>query len=327
MTKHSTFLRQPNTTTRTSRPYHNHNHNNNHFMALLSLPNELLLEIASYIPQDESWGLDNLSFFSRVNHHLHGLLTPILHTLIHSQYLLVWAIENDDHYAVALALSLGADINSRYMPEPVDHAVDDVDADDDDTDFDDTDGDDECDGHGTPTHIATRRCSKSPHSHKMYDTLVLLLEAGGRPTPGCLTSAVLADDLGLIKLLVKHGADVSKSFLAGSPLKWAVADERTHAMRLLLELGARAEDASYCLPVMHRALTDTSVEVLRILLEGGAVATMIMGGESIAEAVWNYRFKRGGPKTVEVMEVLQSHGARMPENFRAEVQLFVTQSV
>lgn len=158
----------------------------------------------------------------------------------------------------------------------------------------------------------------------MYDTLVLVLESGGKPTSQCLASAVFADDLGLIELLVEHGADVNKFYLGRSPLMAAAYDERTHVMRLLLEMGASVEDESHYLSVYHRSHTETSIEVLRILLEGGTIGTRLQVGGCMAEVVWNSRFQYGGPMILRVMEMLHGYGARMPLNFRAESQMFVT---
>lgn len=135
-----------------------------------------------------------------------------------------------------------------------------------------------------------------------------------------MTSAVRADDLGLIKLLVEYGADIGGSFLDGSPLCEAVSLGRTHAMRLLLDLGASAEDASYWIPVMRRVNTETSVEVIMILLEGGAVAASMLGGTSAAEALSQYLSGRKVPTDREVIQLLERHGVWMPENMRAEIR-------
>lgn len=260
-------------------------------MPLLSLPNEILFEIGTYTAYynwpHKSWILCDLSSFSRVHSHFHALLTPILHKLVHRQYLLTWAVENDDHYAITLALSLGADINRRCTLELIDHAapvVEDNDAPD--VEVNDAPDVEDNDGYRTPTNIATQRCCRFPHSHEMYDTLVLVLESGGKPTSQCLASAVFADDLGLIELLVEHGADVNKFYLGRSPLMAAAYDERTHVMRLLLEMGASVEDESHYLSVYHRSHTETSIEVLRILLEGGTIGTRLQVGGCMAEVVW-----------------------------------------
>ncbi|KAH0604255.1 uncharacterized protein H6S33_006632 [Morchella sextelata] len=74
---------------------------------LTSLPNELILDIASHLP-----GRD-IARFMRANHHLHTLLLPSLHATIPAaaDSILIWAAHYNDLPAALLALKHNADPN------------------------------------------------------------------------------------------------------------------------------------------------------------------------------------------------------------------------
>lgn len=74
---------------------------------LASLPNEIILEIASYLP-----GRD-INRFMRSNRHLHILLRPALHASIPANDILIWGASYNDLGAVLLALKHNADINTK----------------------------------------------------------------------------------------------------------------------------------------------------------------------------------------------------------------------
>ncbi|RPB11668.1 hypothetical protein P167DRAFT_536580 [Morchella conica CCBAS932] len=75
--------------------------------SLTSLPNELILDIASYLP-----GRD-IARLMRANHHLNTLLLPSLHATIPAaaDSILIWAAHYNDLPAARLALKHNADPN------------------------------------------------------------------------------------------------------------------------------------------------------------------------------------------------------------------------
>lgn len=136
-------------------------------------------------------------------------------------------------------------------------------------------------------------------------------------------SAVVADDLGLIRLLAAHGANLNVRDHAGRyPLSDAATLCRTSVMRLLLELGANANSGSDGKPPLWEVelVLGGSLEAVRILLEAGADATVEFDGASLVEVLWErLGVSCRDQRLVEIIELLGEYGARMPENVAAEV--------
>lgn len=208
-------------------------------MPLLSLPNELLLQIAE--------GLDSVKAtyaFFLTNRRLASLLTPVL---------LDYAIHEDRHCVTALYLAAtNADVKMiRLLLEKG-------------TNIRITDDDE------------IRRSVTDDNVDKL---LKLLLEQGAhsiiqdRPCGG--TALHWAADYGhegVTRLLLERGMNVAVKDLFGrTALQWAAVEGHETIVRLLLENGVDVNGKDYdSVTALHRAAEHGLDNVVRLLLEKGA---------------------------------------------------------
>ena len=99
--------------------------------------------------------------------------------------------------------------------------------------------------------LLTELSKIAPDQHRLnvaaglgqLDRVRSLLNAGVRPTNRSLSSAIRRDDVEIIKMLVKHGADVNEpdNFFHRAPVWHAVDSRNLPALETLLQLGAKPD--------------------------------------------------------------------------------------
>lgn len=286
-------------------------------MSLLSLPNELLRQIAICVAYVDC-GHASLNNFARTNRRLFGLLNGDLHGTINSDYLLHWGIENDKVNTISLALAYGADPNISFKPS---------------TPSDGEFGAD--DDYNAVELAASRRCESKrqwrrdgcppaglalPRKH--LDTLIFLLNSGGKPTPKSLANAIYMEDLDIIRLFAAYGMDLDQRHGRWTVLGFAGCLGRINAMRLLLELGADvncgrdAVDKDENRPPLWAVAVESGAGAapLVVLLEAGAdVQYTEDDGTGFVEALNMRKELRQEDTIEEKIEVLVRYGAKVPD--------------
>lgn len=210
-------------------------------MSLLSLPNELILDISKYLSPKE------LNHLLKSNHRFALLLTPVLHRLalqdINMQTALKWAVNHGHENLVRLLLQMGVDVNDPGWDPTGETAL----------------------------HIAVKLPSR-------LELARILLENGAnvdeedynRRTP-LLLAAGLANEPAVRLLLDYHahpmGGDSGKSYRRVTPLHKAAGGCGASIVALMIERGGdlEVEDEERNQP-LHFAIMAGQVPVVRLLL-------------------------------------------------------------
>ncbi|KAL0639472.1 hypothetical protein Q9L58_001501 [Maublancomyces gigas] len=283
-------------------------------MPLLALPNELLLQIARYLLQPQTCQCDrgyhcdcdphchhippHLSAFSRVNQHLHALLSEYLLATASTSHILFWAIANSRTDTVTLALKCGADPNSPLRPNP--HIT---------TSWL---------MYTTPVELAIsmRVHSVDAKSHALkLETLALLFAAGGTCTADNLIKPTRYGDLDLLTFCLPHLTNIEGTYSQSrSRTLLEIASRRGHveAVKLLIDAGATVNstgehnDPGYYPPLW--VCCQAPIAVLQVLLDAGADPTWRAGhGVSVVQ---NMRERSvGSPMLEEKIALLVRYGA------------------
>lgn len=251
-------------------------------MSLLTLPNELFLQIVPSLLQSSTCRCDHhrhcdcdcpcpcdchchhisahLSAFSRVNHRLHALLAESLLATASTLHILFWAVANTRPDIVALALSRGADPNCPLRQNahvttswpPYTTAVD--------------------------LAISMRVHSVDAPSHALkLQTLALLLAAGGTCTVNELIKPTRYGDLDLLTLCLPQITGIEDTYSGSAPrtlLEIAARRGHVEAAKLLIAAGAPVNstgehnDPGYYPPLW--VCWQAPVATLQVLLDAGA---------------------------------------------------------
>lgn len=282
-------------------------------MPLLSLPNEILFEIASNLPYYHSHDRPTfLALYSliRVNRFLHTLLSPYLISCVEPTDLLIWAIDHDRTDTVMRAISLGSrqglTLNTSldthvYRAGRICGNV-----------------------FGSATEFATRRCIDVAEDFGMNvlstperacATLKFVFDAGGTPTRGGMGEAICYGNMRLVRLHLEHGMRVDDGSPDGYFLLCAAASGHVNIVKLLLEEGADPNysyqsRAGEIIPVLlHAIRSQADANMLKTLLDAGADATWEdINGTSMAGAL----IMDDGCDIEESMKLLAHYGSRVP---------------
>ncbi|KAG0136754.1 ankyrin repeat-containing domain protein [Tuber indicum] len=254
-------------------------------MSLLSLPNELLLLVGESL--EDVWDVNS---FVRVNHRLHSLLTPHLHTLALRPHKcpvlpLCWAAWKDHAPLVDLLLSSGAlpetpdpengdtalhyALYQRLHNNPISPILKTLLA--------------HTNNPNTPNATDGSTLLHRAAAANALEELTLLLSTpnidvdarirGGGDTP--LARAVSMNHPAAVKALLRHGADPNVLTDTGySPLSLAVRRENREMVSDLL---LHSADPTVHLPldgqtVLHQAAGENSQSMVRLLLRHGVFA-------------------------------------------------------
>lgn len=280
-------------------------------MLLLDLPNELLLRVSWFLLKcptcDCHHFTRNLCALANSSRVLHAVLTPYLLRTTEPQKILLWAIDHHRIDTVTLALSSGADPNlvhfeRRYFSPgstgiPLGTAID------------------------IASRLRSRSSSAAIHQLK-FNTIILLLQSGGKPTFSAVSFAARCGDLDLLGLFLPHVLDINERHPGGGHTVLEVAGGcgNVQCMKLLLAAGADANSTGDTNNPTHypplRALSNAPIEVLQTLLDAGADATWEgPDGKSIVEDLseqW-----RGWPGVDINIDLLARHGSRLPRGEQA----------
>lgn len=229
-------------------------------MPLLSLPNEVLLQIARYLLRCANCQCDHLSpalsAFSRCNHRLHVLLAQSNLSTSSISQMLLWAIANSRTDIVALSLERGADPNAPLRLGLNNRTF-----------------------HGsatTPVELAIRMRAHSPdadsHALKLR-TLSLLLNAGGTCKTSALIKPASYGDLDLLTLCLP------RLILTDDLGPWTLITTAAHrghveVVRLAIAAGASVgeQNSRGYIPPLWR-YCNAPIEVVQVLLDAGADPT------------------------------------------------------
>lgn len=280
-------------------------------MPLLDLPNELLLRVSWFLLKcptcDCHHFTRNLCALANSSRVLHAVLTPYLLRTTEAQKILLWAINHHRIDTVALALGRGADLNlvhfeRRYFSPgstgiPLGTAID------------------------IASRLRSRSTSAAIHQLK-FDTIILLLQSGGKPTFSAVSLAARCGDLDLLELFLPHIVDINERHPGGGHTVLEVAGccGNVQCMKLLLAAGADANGTGDTNNPTHypplRALSNAPIEVLQTLLDAGADATWEgSDGKSIVEDLFEQW--RGWPGVDLNIDLLARYGSRLPRGEQA----------
>lgn len=235
-------------------------------MALLSLPNELLLKIARCLLRcpncDCHHSLTELSAFSRSNRRLHVLLAKSRLGPSATGQMLLWGIVNSRNDIVALALEHGADSNAPLRRSINNHGSNGPAA--------------------SPMELAIRMRDRSDdaESHALkLATLALLFGAGGTCVTGYALSPAWNGDLDLLALCLPHldltdylGRHGGRRTL----LSTTACRGHVEAAKLILTAGAAVnstgdQNSDFFYPALWSCWHGT-IDVVQLLLDEGADA-------------------------------------------------------
>lgn len=211
-------------------------------MPFHSLPNEMLLRIAWFVPKCPTChcrhNTSDLFALSRTNRHLHALLTPELAETSSAMHVLLWAIWHNCAATATKAIAHGADVNFHLTE---DHHVGRHSA---------------LVQHGTPLDIAVRNRLRpvAPAARKLaLDIVTMLLDAGGIPDTLTLVSIIDAEDLDLLRLCIPLIADLNKrTYPDGHTLlEVATTSGRDGAVAVLAAAGASMEGTGPPFPLRY----------------------------------------------------------------------------
>lgn len=268
-------------------------------MSLLTLPNELILEIARNLlrcPTCHQISPD-VSAISRSNHRLHALLDEYLLATASTLHILRWGIANTRIDTVALALERGADPNSPLRPNgyfsaswciynsPVDLAI--------------------C--------MRVHSVDAELHAQKL-GILALLFNAGGTCTVDSLIKPTRHGDLDLLTLSLPHLTEIDDTYRqSGLRTLLEVAARRGYveATKLVIDAGAPLNsisdhsNAGFYPPLW---MCWQSISVLQVLLDAGADPTWCAPhGISVVQ---NMRERLGdSPELEEKIALMVRYGA------------------
>ena len=141
---------------------------------------------------------------------------------------------------------------------------------------------------------------------------------GGNPASAALFDAIRRGDAEAVKTLLAHGADVAAhnpgDHDGGTPLAAAAARGDVSIVKLLLDAGADVNEGGRGTRPLIRAAHHGHVEVLKVLVESGADVNLPEPRTHTPDGPpWNALFYAKMNRKPEVVEYLQSVGAKMPK--------------
>lgn len=271
-------------------------------MPLLTLPNELIFQIARYLLRCPTCHCDHvlrhLSAISRSNNFLHTFLAEYLLVNSSPVHMLLWAIANSRHNTVTIALARGADPNTPLRPNPYIHPI----------------------GprrRNTIVDVAIRMRvhSANAESHALkLGTLALLFAAGGTCTTNSLFMSTRYGDLDLLTLCLGHLEPRDRLGQSGPEDLLAIAASCGHveATKMMIAAGAPVNSTGadhtrgYYPPLW--SCWNSSIPVLQVLLDAGADATWRCRND--ISIVQNMRQRSGHlPELEEKIALLMRYGA------------------
>lgn len=182
-------------------------------MSLTTLPNEILLRIAWFIPNCAICHCRHLTYdlsaLSRCSRHLHSVLAPGLPLYSTAVHTLLWAIWHNRPDTASFALAEGADVNVRinethYVGDLTYHV-----------------------GHGTALEIAIRNRlhPDDPAARELaLQICTLLLSAGATLQIDVLGSIVKGGDTDLIRCCLPYITDINERTDTSGATVLSVAD-------------------------------------------------------------------------------------------------------
>lgn len=243
-------------------------------MSLLSLPNELILDISkSFSPKE-------LNHLLQSNHRFALLLTPVLHRLalqdIHVETALKWAVDRGHENLVRLLLQMGVDVNDPgrgsggqtalhiavELPSKLELAriLLESRANVDEEDY----------YHRTPLFLAAKFANEPAvrllldyHAHPIFGS------GCGQVTP--LHKAAEGCGASIVALMIERGGDPEVKDVGGKqPLHFAIMAGQEPVVRLLLVEYEVIPDPGALKMALEYSDKDPEREIIRLLLKHGA---------------------------------------------------------